>query len=68
MCGAARDVESISPMKCGDERKVLEQSMNFVETLYRWNNATGISFAYSREIDRKCVDCLWKACTFKVTY
>jgi len=55
-------------MKCGDERKVLEQSMNFVETLYRWNNATGISFAYSREIDRKCVDCLWKACTFKVTY
>jgi uncharacterized protein YqgV (UPF0045/DUF77 family) len=66
--GAARDVEIISPMKYGDERKVLEQSVSIVETLYRWINATGISFAASREIDRKCAEGLWKACTFKVTY
>jgi hypothetical protein len=61
-------VESISHMKYGDERNIFEQSVTIVETLYRWINATGISFAASRKIDRKCAEGLWKACTFKVSY
>jgi hypothetical protein len=64
----AQNVIEISPMKYGDERKILEQTLTIVETLYRWINSTGISFSHSREMDRKCAEGLWKACTFSVTY
>lgn len=56
----------IDVAKYGDERKILEESMLIVESLYCWVNGSSISLEDSRATDRKCAEALWKNCTFKI--
>jgi hypothetical protein len=63
---AEKGGEIIAPMKVGDERPVLETSLNIIELLYCWVNGVGISFAESQKIDKKCAEELWNACTFDI--
>jgi hypothetical protein len=53
-------------MKHGEEGPVLEASISIVEALNSWVNDVGLSFAMSQDIDRKCAQALWGACTFKI--
>lgn len=61
---AEKGGEIIAPMKVGDERPVLEISLNVIELLYCWVNGTSISFDASRKFDRQCAEELWNGCTF----
>jgi hypothetical protein len=63
---AERSGETIAPMKVGDERLVLEGSLQIIELLYCWVNRVGISFEASRKIDKKCAEELWNGCTFTI--
>jgi hypothetical protein len=54
----------VAPMRYGDERKVLVQTLPIVETLHLWVNGKGFSFENSRGIARKNAEALWKGCTF----
>jgi hypothetical protein len=63
---AEKDGETIAPMKVGDEKPVLEGSLQIIELLYCWVNGVGISFEESRKIDRKCAEELWSGCKFDV--
>jgi hypothetical protein len=56
----------VAPMKHGEEGPVLEASISIVEALNSWVNDVGLSFAMSQDIDRKCAQALWGACTFKI--
>jgi hypothetical protein len=53
-------------MKHCHEAPVLEASMSIVEALNYWVNDVGQSFKMSQDIDRKCAQALWGACTFKI--
>ncbi len=53
-------------MKVGDERPVLEGSLQIIELLYCWVNGVGISFEESRKIDKKCAEELWNGCKFDI--
>jgi hypothetical protein len=53
-------------MKVGDEKRVLEGSLQIIELLYCWVNGVGISFEESRKIDKKCAEELWNGCKFDV--
>ena len=63
---AERSGETIAPMKVGDERPVLEGSLQIIELLYCWVNGIGISFEDSRKIDKKCAEELWNGCKFDI--
>ena len=56
----------IAPMKYGDERYMLDETLPIVETLYCWVNGCSFSFENSRRIDRKNAEALWTACKFKI--
>jgi AbiU2 len=57
----------VAPMKYGDERKVLEETLPIVQALYSWVNGIGFSFEESRKIEREYAQSLWNACTFKIS-
>jgi hypothetical protein len=57
----------IPPMKYGDEREVLSQTLPIVEALFCWVNGKSLSFDDSRETDRRNAAALWTRCTFNVT-
>lgn len=63
---AERDGQTIAPMKVGDEKPVLEGSLQIIQLLYCWVNGVGISFEESRKIDKKCAEELWNGCKFDV--
>jgi AbiU2 len=56
----------VAPMRYGDERKILFDSIPIVEALHCWVSGKSFSFADSQEIDRKNAEALWKRCTFDI--
>ena len=54
------------PIQYGDERELLLESIQLVETLQLWVNGTSIDFDKSQQIARKNVEALWKHCTFDI--
>ena len=56
----------VAPMKYGDERTLLFESLPIVEALHCWINGKSFSFANSQEIARDNAEALWKRCTFDV--
>jgi hypothetical protein len=62
-----RKVGPLPNVKYGDERDMLGATLPIVEALHCWINGSGLSFADSREIDRKNAKALWEACTFNIT-
>jgi hypothetical protein len=58
----------IAPMKYGDERRVLDDTLPIVEALYCWVNGRSFSFDDSRKIDRKNAMALWEGCKFTIEY
>jgi hypothetical protein len=56
----------VAPMKYGDEREVLSDTLLIVEALYCWVSGKGFSFEDSRKIARKNAEALWKQCTFHI--
>jgi|SRR5215831_8620011 len=56
----------IPPMKYGDERKILLDTLPIVEALYRWVSGKSFSFAKSQGIGRNNAEALWKRCTFDI--
>jgi hypothetical protein len=64
---AERSGEIISSMKVGDEKPILEGSLAIIQLLYSWVNGVSISFAESRQIDKRCAEELWNSCKFEVT-
>jgi hypothetical protein len=63
---AERDGQTIAPMKVGDEKPLLEGSLQIIQMLYCWVNGVGISLEESRKIDKKCAEELWNGCKFDV--
>jgi hypothetical protein len=59
-------VGPVAPMKYGDERLLLFDSLSIVKVLHCWINGKGFSFANSQEIARKNAAALWKHCTFDI--
>jgi AbiU2 len=57
---------TVLPVKYGDERKLLVESVSLVEALRLWVNGKGLSFDKSREIARRNAEALWKHCTFDI--
>lgn len=57
----------VEPMKYGDEKIILADTLSIIQTLYCWINGAGFSFEASRKIDQKCVEELWQNCTFTIT-
>jgi hypothetical protein len=57
---------SIDPMKYGDERQLLNDSMPIVQALFCWVNGKSFNFENSREINRENAKALWEACTFDI--
>jgi hypothetical protein len=55
----------VSPMKYGDERALLDQSMPIVEGLFCWVNGKSFSIENSREIDDENATALWQGCKFE---
>jgi AbiU2 len=56
----------VAPMKYGDERNVLFESVPIVEALYRGISGKGFSFENSQGTARKHAEALWKRCTFDI--
>lgn len=56
----------IETMKHGDEGPVLDATISIVEALNSWVNNVGMPLKAAQEIDRKCAEALWQACTFKI--
>jgi hypothetical protein len=56
----------VAPMKYGDEREMILQTLPIVEALFCWVNGTSFSFDDSREIDRRNATALWTRCRFDV--
>jgi hypothetical protein len=61
-------VGPIAPMKYGDERAILDDTLPIVEALYCWVNGCSFSFDDSREIDRRNAKALWEGCKFTIEY
>jgi len=57
---------AVLPMKYGDERKLLLDSIPLVQALYLWVNGKGCNFDHSREIARRNAEELWKNCSFNI--
>ena len=57
---------AVLPMKYGDERKLLLDSIPLVQALHLWVNGKGFNFDHSREIARRNAEELWKNCTFNI--
>lgn len=58
--------EIVAPMKFGDEKDLLEKTINIVDGLHLSINGSGFDWDGSREIARKNAASLWQGCTFKV--
>jgi hypothetical protein len=58
----------IVPMKYGDERAILDDTLPIVEALYCWVNGCSFSFNDSREIAQKNAKALWEGCKFSIHY
>ena len=56
----------VPPVKYGDERDMLNETLPIVEALYCWINGSSLSFEDSRSIDRRNAEALWNACTFNI--
>jgi AbiU2/Protein of unknown function (DUF3150) len=61
-----QEKETAKPMQYGDERELLLDSIQLVETLQLWVNGTNVDFDKSRQVARKSVEALWKHCTFDI--
>ncbi len=57
---------AIAPMKYGDERDILNDTLPVVEKLLRGIAGKGFDFENSRRIDQDNAQALWGACTFKI--
>jgi hypothetical protein len=55
----------VSPMKYGDEGKLIDQSCPIIERLYCWVNGKSFSIEDSRRIDDENANALWSACKFQ---
>ena len=58
----------IVPMKYGDERDLLNETLPIVQALYCWVGGTGFDFENSRDIDRENAKALWEACAFTIEH
>jgi HEPN superfamily AbiU2-like protein len=58
--------ETAQPMKYGDERKLLLDSIPLVQALHLWVNCTSFNFDDSRKIAQRNAEALWKRCTFEI--
>jgi AbiU2 len=58
--------EPLPPMKYGDEREILLDSLPIVEALHCWVSGKSFSFANSQKINRNNAEALWKRCTFDI--
>lgn len=56
----------VTPMKFGDEKKLLNKTISVVEGLHLSINGAGFSWNESREIARKNAAALWDGCRFEV--
>jgi hypothetical protein len=56
----------IAPMKYGDERELLNASIQIVASLYCWVNGCSFDFEDSRKIDREHAHALWMNCKFNI--
>ncbi|HEX3936879.1 MAG TPA: hypothetical protein VHX43_05175 [Xanthobacteraceae bacterium] len=63
---AKKKAGQVEPVKLGDERTVLGETLPIIKTLYSWVNGVGFSFEASQKIDRKCAEELWQNCTFTI--
>src|SRR5262245_30188910 len=66
LLGTFQEKEAAMPLQYGDERELLLDSIQLVETLHLWVNGTAIDFDKNRQIARKNVEDLWKHCTFDI--
>jgi hypothetical protein len=57
---------AVEPMKLGDEKIILGETLSILKSLYSGVNGIGFSFEASRKIDRKCAEALWNRCTFTI--
>jgi hypothetical protein len=63
---AERSGNTISPMKVGGEKPILDGSLAIIQLLHSWVNGVSISFEESRKIDKKCAEELWNGCKFEI--
>ena len=56
----------VPPVKYGDERKLLLDSLALVKELHLWVNGRSFLFDDSRKSARRNAEELWKNCTFNV--
>jgi hypothetical protein len=56
----------VLPVKYGDERKLLLDSLTLVKELHPWVKGGDFLFDHSRDIARRNAEELWKHCTFSV--
>jgi AbiU2 len=63
-----RKVGPVDPLKCGDERVVLDASLRIARALMGWVKGASFDFEDSRKIDRANAEALWKQCTFDIKW
>ena len=59
-------VGALPPVKYGDEREILDQTLPIVQSLYCWVCGTSFSFEESMRIDRRNAKSLWESCQFTI--
>ena len=55
----------VSPMRYGDEGKLIDQSCPIIEQFFCWVNGKSFSIENSRSIDDENAEALWFACKFQ---
>ena len=61
-----KKANDVFPMKYGDERKLLLDSVPLVERLHLWVTGGSFTFDKGREMARRDAEALWKHCTFNI--
>jgi hypothetical protein len=58
---------TVVPMKYGDEKDLLEQTIQIVDRLHNSINGAGFDWEGSKRIAEKNAKALWESCTFTIT-
>ena len=61
-------VGPIAPMKYGDERAILDDTLPIVEALYCWVNGCAFSLTIAARFHRRNAKALWEGCKFSIDY
>ena len=56
----------VTPMKCGDERRLLDITTDAIETLYLWVNGTNFDLADNQKLQAQYAHALWSKCRFEI--